>query len=216
MWNVAQAQLDIFWGWLTRADQSACPMIFCLWGSDGGLEDSDISSWNKIVIFPVNQRVPLIKALPQTCKSPDVHVNSTWSEARNDCEEVVLPRWRCRKAKVALLQRSMAISGSISPFNFISFPIQFPVRKVKSGKLWWTVPLKEWQREVGRNDNMIYCAALNLLPEPPLSAVPDGDHFPLYDRRVQLLHATDVSCPLELLWVDEEDRLLHLRKDLIT
>lgn len=35
----------------------------------------------------------------------------------------------------------MASSGSISPFSFISFPIQFPVRKVKSGKLWWTVPL---------------------------------------------------------------------------
>lgn len=51
------------------------------------------------------------------------------------------PRWRCRKASVALLERSMAISGSISPFSFISFPIQLPVRKVKSGKLWWTVPL---------------------------------------------------------------------------
>lgn len=55
--------------------------------------------------------------------------------------ESSLPRWRCRKASVALLERSMAISGSISPFNFISFPIQLPVRKVKSGKLWWTVPL---------------------------------------------------------------------------
>lgn len=53
----------------------------------------------------------------------------------------LLPRWRCRKASDALLQRSMASSGSISPFSFISFPIQLPVRKVKSGKLWWTVPL---------------------------------------------------------------------------
>lgn len=53
------------------------------------------------------------------------------------------PRCRCRKASVALLDRSMASSGSISPFSFISFPIQLPVRKVKSGKLWWTVPLKE-------------------------------------------------------------------------
>lgn len=52
-----------------------------------------------------------------------------------------LPRWRCRKARVALLERLMASSGSISPFSFIIFPIQFPVRKVKSGKLWWTVPL---------------------------------------------------------------------------
>lgn len=53
------------------------------------------------------------------------------------------PRWRCRKASDALLHRSMASSGSISPFSFISFPIQLPVRKVKSGKLWWTVPLQD-------------------------------------------------------------------------
>lgn len=53
----------------------------------------------------------------------------------------LLPRWRCRKASDALLQRSMASLGSISPFSFISFPTQLPVRKVKSGKLWWTVPL---------------------------------------------------------------------------
>lgn len=45
--------------------------------------------------------------------------------------------------------------------------------------------------------------------------VPDGDHFPLYDGRVELLHAADVSRPLELLWVDEKDWLLHPRKDLI-
>lgn len=45
--------------------------------------------------------------------------------------------------------------------------------------------------------------------------VPDGDHFPLYAGRVQLLHAADVPRPLELLRVDEEDRLLHPWKDLV-
>lgn len=45
--------------------------------------------------------------------------------------------------------------------------------------------------------------------------IPDGDHLPLYDGGVQLLHAADVPRPLELLWVDEEDGLFDPRKDLV-
>lgn len=67
-------------------------------------------------------------------------VSASVTEAAGDLWWL-LPRWRCRKASVALLERLMATSGSISPFSFISFPIQLPVRKVKSGKLWCTVPL---------------------------------------------------------------------------
>lgn len=62
---------------------------------------------------------------------------------------LLLLRWRCKKASVALLERSMASLGSISPLSFNSFPIQLPVRKVKSGKLWWTVPLKKKHRVTG-------------------------------------------------------------------
>lgn len=45
--------------------------------------------------------------------------------------------------------------------------------------------------------------------------VPDGDHFSVYDSTVQLLHAADVSRPLELLRIDEENGLLDPRKDLV-
>lgn len=127
------------------------------------------------------------------------------------------PRWRCRKASVALLERSMAISGSISPFSFISFPIQLPVRKVKSGKLWWTVPLMKDRSskkttQICTQPTKLRRLHFHLTSRLP---VPDGDHFPLYAGRVQLLHAADVPRPLELLWVDEEDRLLHPCKDLV-
>jgi len=103
----------------------------------------------------------------------------------------------------------MATSGSISPFSFSSLPIQFPVRKVKSGKLWWTAPLVEESRTVRTR------------PVPPVTtggpsaAPPDGDHLPLDDGRVQLPHAADVPRPLELLRVDEEDGLLHPREELV-
>lgn len=46
-------------------------------------------------------------------------------------------------------------------------------------------------------------------------AVPDGDHLALCDGRVQLPHATDVPCPLELLRVDEKERLLDPGKGLV-
>lgn len=49
-----------------------------------------------------------------------------------------------------------------------------------------------------------------MLPE-----VPDGDHLPLGDGRVQLPHTTDVPRPLELLRVDEKHRLLDTRKGLV-
>ena len=52
-------------------------------------------------------------------------------------------------------------------------------------------------------------------PNVSAAFVPDSDHLPLYAGRVQLLHAADVPRPLELLRVDEEDRLLHPWKDLI-
>lgn len=45
--------------------------------------------------------------------------------------------------------------------------------------------------------------------------LPNGDHLPLGGGRVQLPHAADVPCPLELLGVDEEDGLLDLSKDLV-
>lgn len=48
-----------------------------------------------------------------------------------------------------------------------------------------------------------------------MPAVPDGDHLPLGDGRVQLPHATDVPRPLELLRVDEKERLLDARKGLV-
>lgn len=131
---------------------------------------------------------------------------------------VLLPRWRCRKASVALLERSMASSGSISPFSFISFPIQLPVRKVKSGKLWWTVPLMKecsWKKTPQETDFYRIDETKHVIPSSAPSMIPDRYHPPLYDGRVQLPHAADVPRPLELLWVDEEDRLLHPRKDLI-
>lgn len=46
-------------------------------------------------------------------------------------------------------------------------------------------------------------------------AVPDGDHLALGDGRVQLPHATDVPRPLELLRVDEKERLLDPGKGLV-
>lgn len=105
---------------------------------------------------------------------------------------------------MALLERLMASSGLISPFSFIIFPIQFPVRKVKSGKLWWTVPLGGG-------------GVLALFQELMAAAavVPDGDHLPLRDRRVQPSHAADVPRPLELLRVDEEERLFDPREGLV-
>lgn len=129
------------------------------YGSDSGPKYRYISSWNEVLILPVNQRVPLIEVLLQTCNTIWLHVNKTgcgrchqhdlWSQrdagvrGTKQLQVLFLPRCRWRKASVALLQTSMAISGSISPFSFIIFPIKLPVRKVKSGKLWWTVPLKE-------------------------------------------------------------------------
>lgn len=108
--------------------------------SHGGLEHRDVGAPNQVLILPVDQRVPLIKVLLQPCKTQN---DSELGGGRTGAAPAAsfLPRWRCRKASVALLQRSMATSGSISPFSFISLPIQLPVRKVKSGKLWWTVPL---------------------------------------------------------------------------
>lgn len=47
------------------------------------------------------------------------------------------------------------------------------------------------------------------------STIPDGDHLPLNEGRVQLLHAADVPRPLELLGVDEEDRLSDPREDFL-
>lgn len=47
------------------------------------------------------------------------------------------------------------------------------------------------------------------------STIPDGDHLPLNEGRVQLLHAADVPRPLELLGVDEEDRLFDPREDVL-
>lgn len=124
-----------------------------------------------------------------------------------------LPRWRCRKARDALLQRSMASSGSTSPFSFISFPIQLPVRKVKSGKLWCTVPLTQ-DRTSG---SVVLWLEGHLKRTLNLARqwLPNCDHLPLGGGRVQLPHAADVPCPLELLRVDEEDGLLDLSKDLV-
>lgn len=48
---------------------------------------------------------------------------------------------------------------------------------------------------------------------PP--TIPDGDHLPLNEGRVQLLHAADVPRPLELLGVDEEDGLFDPREDVL-
>lgn len=45
--------------------------------------------------------------------------------------------------------------------------------------------------------------------------IPDGDHLPLCDGRVQLPHADDVPRPLELLRVDEKERLFDLREGLV-
>lgn len=60
-------------------------------------------------------------------------------------------------------------------------------------------------------------AKLDLFYEPVLVVpmIPDGDHLPLCDGRVQLPHATDVLRPLELLRVDEKDRLFDPRKGLV-
>lgn len=126
-----------------------------------------------------------------------------------------LPRWRCRNASDALLQRSMASSGSTSPFSFISFPIQLPVRKVKSGKLWCTVPLTQ-DRTLGSVGLWLeehFKKAVNQWWRR--RGLPNSDHLPLGGTRVQLPHAADVPRPLELLRVDEEDGLLDLSKDLI-
>lgn len=74
---------------------------------------------------------------------------------------------------------------------------------MKSGKLWWTVPL-------ANGGKVRFISRLVLI----VPVIPDGDHLPLSDGRVQLPHATDVLRPLELLRVDEKDRLFDLRKDL--
>lgn len=110
--------------------------------SDGRLKHLHVCSWNEVNVLSINQGIPLIEVLLQSCRSPDnfsIVQNLSISEFELNVlvkENLILPRCRCRKASVALLQRSMATSGSISPFSFMSFPIQLPVRKVKSGKLW--------------------------------------------------------------------------------
>lgn len=121
--------------------QTGHHQVITRWGgSDGRLQHGDICPLDEVLVLSVDQRVPLIKVSVQSCQSRDGQPCLRVAEAPGDVRWILL-RWRCRKASVALLQRLMASSGSISPFSFISFPIQFPVRKVKSGKLWWTVPL---------------------------------------------------------------------------
>lgn len=60
-----------------------------------------------------------------------------------------------------------------------------------------------------------FCLSQSFILPFALSTIPDGDHLPLYDGGVQLLHAADVPRPLELLRVDEEDGLFDPRKDLL-
>lgn len=64
----------VFWvcstGFLTngRIIQQTSSQFRVFSSSDGGLKHSNISSFNEVFILPINQRVPLIKFILQTCK----------------------------------------------------------------------------------------------------------------------------------------------------
>ena len=63
-----------------------------------------------------------------------------------------------------------------------------------------------------RIDGMLWTVCCTMYS---MSMLPYSNHFPLDDSGVQLFHSADVTRPLELLRVYEEDGLLHSGVDLI-
>lgn len=104
--------------------------------------------------------------------------------------------------------------GSISPFSFMSLPIQFPVRNVKSGKLWWTDPLPKHSK-AQLNEAHFLDWITSWLGEKKIVYWLDGYHFSRKDGRVQLLHTDDIPNPLEFFRVNKKDWFLHFREDLL-
>lgn len=111
--------------------------------------------------------------------------------------------------EVALQEGKRCFVGKVNGELGVDLPFELqqlpdPVTR-QEGEVWETlVDCSSEEEKQSHGRRRIASQGTALLP-----VLPDGDHLPLGDVGVQLLHFADVRRPLELFWVDEEDRLFY-------